>query len=159
MNIDTAADNNVIAAENDRHAAPLMLPAVSNGLPPPLWSFVFSWLGRGDAPEVDVICVSAPVVGVLEVSTRRLLESNDAMLDAVETPEVTVVFFIVGELDVLDMYEVQLPDEGSPVHDCGASRHIAPGPTPARNATIRFWPVTPRFPHACMIGEYSDSSP
>ena len=130
-----------MAVENERLAAPPMLPTVSNGLPPPLWSCVFSWLGR--AFDVDVCAGSEPVVGVFDVSTNSVLESNDFIFDAVKTPEVTVLFSVFVVVDPPDLYELHEPVGGPPVHVAGASLHICAGPTFKRYATIRFWPVMP----------------
>lgn len=115
----TAAESNVMAVENERLAAPPMLPTVSNGLPPPLWSFVFSW--PGIAFEVEVCSGSEPVVGVFDVSTNNVLESIVLMLDAVKTPEVTVLFTVLVVAEELpDVYGVHEPDGGPPVYVAGA---------------------------------------
>ena len=48
---------------------------------------------------MDVGDVRTPFVGVLDLSTTRLLESLDPILVAVNVPEVSVVFFFFVVVD------------------------------------------------------------
>ena len=80
-----AAERSIDVTENViLLAAFARLPSESNGLPPPLPSFMFVC---ELPPAEEVFDAAPPLVGLLEVSTSRPLVV-EAALDAVDVPEV-----------------------------------------------------------------------
>lgn len=169
----------------EAEAIEFMLPSLSNGLPPPLLSFIFVCESPLEGVEVEV------ADGTLEVSTRiplldppsvvevdedrlvavavplRTADEEDAGADEVVSVDEGVVevelaslldegFVVVASLVVVGALLSELAEP--PPSTASALEHNPLGPPPERKVVMMLLPSIPLFPQALFTLDVKESS-